>query len=185
LLTEGQRGVALAMPTPGTKPKTSRALKGRRKPTISSAHSGLSRQIERCCRLRPPAKIRQPSGLVRNKLAGRRFTSFHYTYPLVVNEPQATSSSPSPECPNARRRGIVFASFYWFAHVIYGALATVICYVSFGVLISVVGGMARMSRLTEAILTVMIVILSILVGIQAAYRNHQWIQRRELAKQND
>ena len=90
--------------------------------------------------------------------------------------------SESAAGSGTHRRGWLFACLYWTAQGIYGLFAATLCYFMFGVAVSIV--LPVLTPLAAHLIAAGVGVVSILVGIQAAYRNHRWIQRRELARRN-
>lgn len=90
--------------------------------------------------------------------------------------------SESTARAGTHRRGWFFACFYWTAQGIYGLFAAILCYSVFSVAVSIIWPV--LTPLAAHLIVAGVGVVSILVGIQAAYRNHRWIQRRELAKRN-
>ena len=93
------------------------------------------------------------------------------------------SSAPVLESgagPGTHRRGWFFACLYWTAQGIYGLFAATLCYFVFGVAVSI--ALPVLIPLAAHLIAAGVGVVSVLVGVQAGYRNHCWIQRRKYAK---
>lgn len=100
------------------------------------------------------------------------------------NHPTTPISDPSGNSA-PRKRHWLLASLYWTGQGIYGLLAALICYALFTLAAAVsVAHLPLFPPVVANFILGAVVVLSLLVGVQAAYRNHRWNQRREITKRH-